>query len=274
MKNKILIIGQKGFISSNLIEFFNNKKLKVHSISFENFINKYFFYENKFDYIVNCSSNKSFIKNKYQLRNDNDSIIAKKIKNSKAKLVILSSRKIYKPKFNIREFHQKKPNCNYSKNKLLSEISVERLLMNRVLILRISNIIGLPIYHKRKLNRTFSDIFFENVKRGLIYKNKKVYKDFVSIKKFSEIVYELIKKECFGTYNVSIGKKVYTYQIVEWLNYHNHNKVSFINTKSTFNNESFTLNNDKLMSQIKIKNDIYDLKKECILISKKFFIKK
>ena len=58
------------------------------------------------------TSNKNFIKNLYQIKYDNDLIIAKKSINLKTKLVVLSTRKIYKAKFNIREHDEKKPNCN------------------------------------------------------------------------------------------------------------------------------------------------------------------
>tara|TARA_B110000211_G_scaffold230914_1_gene291426 strand:- start:260 stop:1078 length:819 start_codon:yes stop_codon:yes gene_type:complete len=272
MKKKILIIGKKGFISKNLIKFFNKKKINFYSISFKNFIIKSYLGNKEFDYIINCSSNKSYINNKYQSQNDYDLLIAKKIINSKTKLVMLSTRKVYKPKFNIKESHKKNPTCNYSKNKLQSEISIKTILRNRFLILRISNIIGSPNNSKKKLHKTFSDIFFETVKRGLIYKNKDTYKDFISIKKFCEIIHALIINGSYGVFNVSIGKKIYTQKIIKWLNHHNHNKVKLININSTFNNESFTLNNDKLMKRIKIKNRLDDLRKECINISKNFFI--
>ncbi len=271
MKKKILIIGQKGFIGSNLIKFFKKNKLEFYSIDLKNFINDFSLYNDKFNYIINCSTNRSYIKAKYQSQNDNDLLIAKKIRKSKSKLVMLSSRKIYKPKFDIKESNKKKTNCNYSINKLQSEISVKKVLMNRVLILRISNIVGFPNNNKRKLHRTFSDIFFETIKKGLIYKNNNTYKDFISIKKFCEIIHALIKKNSYGVYNVSIGKKIYIYKIIEWLNYHNKDKIKFINVKSTFNNESFTLNNSKLMKKIRITNSIFDLRKECISISRKFF---
>ena len=70
-------------------------------------------------------------------------------------------------------------------------ILIKKILQNRLLILRISNIIGPPSNSKKKLHKTFSDIFFETVKRGLIYENKDTYKDFISIKKFCEIMYIL-----------------------------------------------------------------------------------
>jgi len=273
MKKKILIIGQNGLIGKNLFNYFKSRKINIYRISFESFLKKNFL--NSFDIIINCTSNQKFVKNKYANKNDNDFIIAKKIINLKTKLIMLSSRKIFKPKFNIKELDKKEPNCNYSINKVISEASVNKILGARVLILRISNIISMPNKNKRKLHNTFSDIFFEMAKKGYIYNNnKKIYKDFISISKFNQIVYELIKKDSFGIFNISLGKKIYINQLIAWLNFHNTKKIKVINIKNSFNNDSFTLNNNKLMKQIKIKNNILELKNECFAISKKFFKKK
>ena len=151
MKKNLLIIGQKGFIGINLIEYFKKQKLNFSSLSFKNFITKSYLHNEKIDYIINCSSNNNYIKNKYQSQNDYDLMIAKKIKNFKTKLVMLSTRKIYKPKFNIKESHKKEPDCNYSSNKLQSEILIKKILRNKFLILRISNIVGLPNNNKKKI---------------------------------------------------------------------------------------------------------------------------
>ena len=242
-------------------------------MSFENFLYRYSSLDKKIDFIINCTSNKKFIKNTYQNKNDNDLIIATKIINTKIKLVMISTRKVYKPKFNIKEDDEKKPSCNYSKNKLISEKSVEKILTNRCLILRASNIIGLPIQNKRKLHETFVDIFFNKAKQGFIYDNEKIYKDFISITKFNEIIFQLLKKNLFGIYNISLGKKIYLNQIVRWLNFYNNKQLSVIKPKKSFNNDNFTLNNKKLMNKIDIKFDINDLKNECLKISKKIFYK-
>ena len=184
MKKKILIIGQNGLIGKNLFNYFKSRKINIYRISFESFLKKNFL--NSFDIIINCTSNQKFVKNKYANKNDNDFIIAKKIINLKTKLIMLSTRKIFKPKFNIKELDKKEPNCNYSINKVISEASVNKILGARVLILRICNIISMPNKNKRKLHNTFSDIFFEMAKKGYIYNNnKKIYKDFISINKFN-----------------------------------------------------------------------------------------
>jgi dTDP-4-dehydrorhamnose reductase len=274
MKKKILIIGKKSFIGTNLLKFFIKKKRKVDSMSFENFLDCSSLLDKKINFIINCTSNKKFIKNNYQYKNDNDLIIAKKIINTKIKLVMISTRKVYKPKFNITEEDEKKPSCNYSKNKLISEKSVEKILTNRCLILRASNIIGLPIQNKRKLHETFVDIFFNKAEQGFIYDNEKIYKDFISITKFNEIIFKLLKKNLSGIYNISLGKKIYLSQIVRWLNFYNNKQLSVIKPKKSFNNDNFTLNNKKLMNKIDIKFDINDLKNECLKISKQIFYKK
>jgi len=112
-------------------------------------------------------------------------------------------------------------------------------------------------------------------KKGYIYNNKKkIYKDFISISKFNQIVYELIKKNSFGIFNISLGKKICINQLISWLNFYNTKKIKVINKKNNFNDDSFTLNNDKLMKKIKIKNNVLELKNECLRISKIFFNKK
>lgn len=275
MKKKILIIGKKSFIGSNLFEYLKKKKLNTCSINFEDFFKNSNILANKYDFIINCTSNAKFINNKYQVKKDNDFAIALKIIDKNAKLITLSTRKIYKPRFNIKEHEKKAPSCNYSKNKLISEKSVQKILKDNSLILRISNIIGLPNNSKRKLHKTFIDIFFDNAKKGHIYDNvhNNIYKDFISVKKFSEIVFQLINKDANGIYNISLGKKVYMNQIISWLNYHNKKKMRVIRLKKGFNSDIFTLNNDKLMNKIKIKNSLNELKVECIKLSKKFFLK-
>ena len=70
---------------------------------------------------------------------------------------------------------------------------------------------------------------------------------------------------------MSLGKKVYLNKLVEWLNTNNNKKLTKLNLKKGFNNDSFTLNNQKLMKKLKIKNSLTELKKDCITVSRKIF---
>jgi len=71
-----------------------------------------------------------------------------------------------------------------------------------------------------------------------------------------------------------LGKKIYINQLITWFNFYNSMKIHIINPKNSFNNDNFTLNNKKLMHKIKIKNNVIDLKNECLKISKNFAKKK
>ena len=269
---KILIIGRKSRISLSLIKYFR-KNFYTYVKNYKEIENKKSIFFNKFDYIINCSSNKSYIEKKYKSKNDYDYQIAKKIISSEVKQIFLSSRKIYLAKNNIKETDKKKPLCNYSKNKLLTEKRLIDILKDRVLILRISNLIGYDkILSKRKLHKTFIDIFFENIQKGYILKNKELYKDFISAKKFTKIIEKLILKNASGIFNVSAGKKIYLDNIIRWLNYHNPKKVKVIDNKLTKRNKvCFYLNNKKLLNFTKIKISLSELENECKKISKTYF---
>ena len=102
---------------------------------------------------------------------------------------------------------------------------------------------------KRKLYKTFIDFFLENTKKGIIIKNDKIYKDFLSIYKFCEIVEKLIKVRAFGTYNISLGKKVYLDKLVKWLNEFNDHQNKLKEMPNNYKKQSFYLNNDKLMKK-------------------------
>ena len=275
MKKKIIIIGKNGFIGSNLIKLLK-KKFDIKSYGYRKFLNVNRKFLLNVNYVINCTSNKQYVNKKYSKKNDFDFQISKKIKDLNCKMIFLTSRKIYKLGDNLNESSKLKPNCNYSKNKLHTEKILLKNLKNRILILRISNLIGINKFrnNNKKIHKTFIDSFFLNVQRGIIFNNKKNYKDFLSINKFGEIIEKLINKKIVGIYNVSLGQKVYLTKLVNWLNLFNKNKYKSIDIPKGYKTECFYLNNDKLMKKINIKNKLIDLEKDCKSVSKFFFKKK
>lgn len=270
---KLLIVGKKSFIGSNLY-FFYKKKYYVKIINFNDLLKKNINFLKKFDYLINCSINKKYINHKYDIKNDFDFIIAKKIIQTNIHLIFLSTRKVYKPGINIKENSPIKPNCNYSKNKFTTEKKLFKVLKKKLIILRISNLIGLPSKRiNKKSHYIFIDYFFDNIKKDIIIDNQDNYKDFISISKFSEILHEIMKKNLSGIYNVSVGKKIYLNKLVKWLNYYNNKPFTYQKIDQKYNKDCFTLNNNKLMKHIKLKNRIIDLKNYCKNISKKYFKK-
>ena len=263
---KILIIGKRGFIGNSLSKYLK-KKFKVTHKSFAD-LKKFGSNIDNFNCVINTSINKKYIEKRYNEKFDNDLKISNFIKNDKTKYIFLSTRKVYKSKANIVENSELFPKSNYSKNKLISENKLTKKISKNLVVLRISNIIGDKSKIKR-IHNTFIDIFYQNIKKGLMFDNKKDFKDFISIDKFCEIMKNIITKDLKGIFNVSIGKKIYLNDIVFWLNKFNKKKI--ILKKSKIKNDCFFLNNKKLMSKIKIKNSKKELKKYCLKISKKRF---
>ena len=78
MKKKIIIIGKNSFIGSNIYKHLK-KKNKILLLNYENFINLKKKEIKDYDYICNCSVNKKYVTNSYNIKNDIDLKIADKI---------------------------------------------------------------------------------------------------------------------------------------------------------------------------------------------------
>lgn len=264
---KILIVGKRGFVGNSLNRYLK-KYYHIKHISFKN-IKNFKKKVNEFNYVVNTSINKNYINNKYNEKFDNDLTISNLINNKKTIYIFISTRKVYPSKANSNENSKLSPKSNYSKNKLITERKLSIKLKNNLTILRVSNIIGDKSLSKN-IHKTFIDIFFENVKNGINVDNGNTFKDFLSINKFCQIFKCILKKNLVGVYNVSIGQKVYLNDLINWLNKFNKRKIK--KTKIIKKNkDSFYLNNKKLMSKIKIKNSLEELKQYCYSLSKNKF---
>ena len=256
MKKKILIIGKKSFIGSNLKNYLS-KFFNVKSISYEDIKNKNYI---SASHIINTTIHKNYINKKYDKKYDLDRKIVTKIKKNNFIYFFLNSRKIYLPKLNITELSKIKPQGNYAKNKLITESYLKKKLGTRLVSLRISNVIG---KRKIKSNRNNHKLFLDNFikykkqKKRLIVNND--FKDFITINHFCLVIKSLINKNINGIFNVSLGKKVYISEIVKWLNKDYYNKLYF----KKINKDSFTLSNTKLLKRISIKINKNQLKNFC-----------
>ena len=269
-KNRLLIIGKNSFLGKNLYKSIKNK-IDARLLSYEEFLKLNKKKIKSFNYLCNCSLNTEYNKSKYKEKNDIDLKIVKKIKNYKINFIFLSSRKVYLNKKNIREDDKLAPKCNYSKNKVITEKKIFKLLPNKLIILRISNVLGLKNYSLRRTHNSFIDNYIKYISsnKKTYYEND--YKDFITIEQFIKIFYNIIKNNLRGIYNVSLGKKIYIDEILKWLNYKNLNKNKFLIKKNTYHYDSFTLNNKKLMNSIKIKINKSEIKKFCRIIGKKIY---
>ena len=270
-KKNLIIIGKRSFIGSNIYNILKRKK-KILILSLKDFMKLPKNVIKKYDYICNCSVNKNNLKYDYKKKLDFNYKIAKKIEKINTTFIFLSSRKVYKPKQNIFENSKLQPIDKDSKNKLISENLLKKKLKSKILILRISNVIGLKKNKNyRQIHKTFFDNYLDFVKLKTKVEYHDQFKDFISIEQLSKIFFLILKKKLHGTYNVSLGKKIYIKEILTWLNKNNKNKKNFIyikKKKKVFNKYSFSLNNTKLYRAINYKPKKNELKKFCIKLSK------
>ena len=186
-------------------------------LSFEEAIKKNSFFS-EYSHVINTSIHKNYINKSYKLIYDLDKRFILKFKKINFIYIFLNTRKIYLPKFNIKENSVKRPMCFYSKNKLKTEKYLKKKLKNKLLSLRVGNILGRKLI---KNSRNNHKLFFDNY---LILRknNKKVvvdndFKDFLTIIQFSRIVATLIKRNINGIFNVSISEKIYLSDILKWI---------------------------------------------------------
>ena len=256
---KILIIGIKSFIGSNL-KIYLSKFYKVDNFTYEEVIKKNKIFFDNYSHIINTSIHKNYIKKKYNNSYDLDKKFILKFKKINFYYIYLNSRKIYLPRENIKETSIISPLGNYGKNKFKTEEFLKKKIKKKLVSLRISNIIGRRKYNnKRNTHKLFLDNFlkYRKDKKKIIINND--FKDFLSINQFSRIIYEIIKLKISGIYNVSISQKIYVSEIVKWLDKDFFKRVSFIETCK----DSFTLSNKKLQKKIKINISKNQLKLFC-----------
>ena len=99
---KLIIIGKNSFVAKNIYHYLK-KIIEVKKVDYSKFKKIKKKELEKFDYLINCSLSKKYIKYKYSESNDIDFKIAKKISNLRLRMVFLSSRKVYIPRNNINE---------------------------------------------------------------------------------------------------------------------------------------------------------------------------
>ena len=108
--------------------------------------------------------------------------------------------------------------------------------------MRISNIIGFKKYNPRKIHHTYLDYLINRTKKRELILNQNVFKDFLDINTFSKIINLIIKNKVFGTYNISIGKKIYLTELNNWLlSSIKNDDEEAIESSSSSDTESFVL---------------------------------
>ncbi len=265
MKKKILIVGKRSILAKKIKEKLIKSFLVKH-ISFNDFRKIKNKDLNSFYLLLNCSFNK----NLHNLKDNPDVYIAKKIKSTPLKYVMLSTSKVYGSrsyKKKMKENFKCKPKTKYGLIRLKTENILLKILSKRLLILRISNILMFDL-RKDKQSANFINVMLNSLKYkfSITIPKKKIVKDFITIDYFTENIFKLIKKEVNGIFNISssIGISLNKISLL-LINGFGRGKINYINT----NSDSFILSNNKLIKtnrnyiSLKILNKyIYNLGKK------------
>ena len=173
---KILIIGKNSRITQFLKDYLN-RRFFLSIKSYSEVVKKESNYFNKFDFVINCSSNKRYVNLKYNSLYDHDYQIVKKLIKLKPSYIFLSTRKIYKPNDNCNETNKPKPQCNYSKNKLITEEIILKIpLITGRVIIKIIKIIMMV----RRINKiNWSSFSLRIDSRSNSFRNRRVLKSIV-----------------------------------------------------------------------------------------------
>lgn len=249
-KKKIILVGYKSFIQTNLFGHLKNKffvkKLRFKEINKKNV--------EGFDIIINCSNSKNFFDKQYEKKYDRNLKIANIIKATKTKLFLLSSRQVYAQKLFLTEKSTINPLNTYSKNCVMSEKLCKKILKNNLLILRLSNVFGLEKGKKKKPSMV--SLIIQGLKKGKIImdNNYFLHKDFLPIQLLCLHIEKLANLNLKGILNIGSGIPYLVKDFIDEFIDSSKTKIK-IQINKKFNDKSYCFNIEKLNNLSGIKFD-------------------
>ena len=262
---KILLIGKRSIVASNI--YLELKKVfLIKQIKFKEFFEKDF---SNFNIIINCSINKKYLNNKYNEKIDHDLKIVKKLNNNQS-YIFLSTVKVYKEsRKKISEKSKLQPSTHYGVNKMTTEKKIQNYISpNKLLILRISNMVCFEI--EKKILKTFVHTMLNSLfyKKKIFLPTNKIYKDFITIKRFCLILKKIIfLKKLFGIYNLSSGFK-YDLNLLARKLLEGYGKGNIIHKKN-IKTDRFVISSQKLQKKLKIKIKYDEVLKNFYILGKR-----
>lgn len=242
-KKRILIVGSNSFLGRDLKldpNYFDITKIRR---PYEDTDKDLY---NSFDIVINfCYQNKTF----FSLLPEEEMIdvnIAKQL-NGKTKFVFLSSRKVYgsNPKLlKYKETDKTKPVGFYAENKVNIEKELQEILGDKLLCLRVGNIISVDETICTNGHCFMSWVYDEliNKKNITVTIDKKAQKDFIPKSYLYKALQALFLNDASGIYNIGAGFGISTEELLKsivdekYLNF----------TKQEIKSEQFILDCKKL----------------------------
>lgn len=280
-KNKILITGGTGFLGNELVCYLA-KKFNIISTSKrkkKNFIhlnypqkkikNRIF---NGVETIIHLASldreevKKNYKKAKKINFNLTKELIDSSIQSGVKNFIYISSVSVYGAnlKINTSENTKPKPIDGYSRIKLMCEkLLKQKSNRQKVLILRLSNIIGKP----QNITKGYKKLFVPSICLSALKKNMIVlktngqqYRDFLELDLFLKIISIFLKKidkiENFSVFNISSSNSLMIYNVAKQISaifdLNLNKKIEVIRGKKV-REKKYSINNKKMKSFLNIK---------------------
>ncbi len=200
MSKKILIIGKNSYLANGISEYFPSASFISHKeIGSSSDLIK------NADLILNFSIQPEFSKEILKKEDIIDYQICNTIKDTETKFIFISSRKVYGSNSELNYYSENdelNPMDFYSENKILTEKCLTDLIGDKLTVLRVSNIIGEPIF-RNNYNIFMGWISQSMSKNGKLMINKNPYavKDFITKKYFHSGLKLLSQKQLPGVLN-------------------------------------------------------------------------
>ena len=292
---EIILTGASGFIGSNLVDFFIKKKILFSIISsnsinkkklkktFKNKINFFNKISPKKEYILlHCASPNDITSNRDFKKSCNGNLIytykiLNIIKNSNLKKIIyLSTAQVYglNLKNNVTEKTPLLPKNNYGLFHKFTEDLIFCLksqfnLKCKIIILRVSNVLGVPKIYSKNIFRLLPQDICKNLKKknkALMKSSGKQYRNFISITNLLEIIYKIINKNVnTGIYNIGEKNMTVINLVKKIIDVYNNNSKLIINNQSPKKVKKLNYISNKILNEINFqpknnfKNTIKDI---------------
>jgi len=228
--------------------------------------------------VINFALHPEIITHEYSEKNDIDSQILKILKYTDIHYTMISSRLVYGHNYqwNSNENDPTSGINTYGVNKVIIEKSLLSIRSNNLLILRVGSIMGPDISDDLNRARLSTYLLKQLILNGSITLSISgtTKKDIISLNYFNICLLSLIKEKVTGIFNLGAGQSVTVRDISEWLleGYSNGYSMGQLNDTSTYIENEYQLNCERVSELLKVKFDIQELKAYCIRLGKLIYL--
>lgn len=204
---------------------------------------------NKNDVVINCSQDKDFFTKNYQNKIDRNLKIAKILSKQNSHLILLSSRNVYKPKLGISENSKIEPIDIYGKNCLKSENNC-RSILQKLTILRLSNVVGVETMQKKRLS--LMSVLINGVRKKHVKFDDSYewYKDLIPIRILCLYLQKILQINYYGVLNIGSGFKIKIKNFIKHLDLNKNIKISLNQKKIKKREYSYNIKKLKKITKI------------------------